>query len=129
MKPTLVNFFAAHVEWLGLKPGLKPTERRSFARWLIRSHPELVGPYRSEPALFRLTCQEVQRGGRLPTPSGIGEAILRRHAEALSRRFLSLPLAKRGTFQDFLNDILRQHPNERALKRFLASEPSKETSD
>jgi len=122
VKPSLGDFFAAHIEWLGVRSSLIPAERRTFARWVVRAHPELAKPYLSQPAEFRLICQEVHRGGKAPVPNGVGEKTLHRHAEALMRRYLSLPEAGRGRFREFLNDVLKQCPTERSLKRFLQTE-------
>jgi hypothetical protein len=119
VKPSLADFFAAHIEWLGARLNLVPAERRTFARWVVRAHPELAKPYLSQPAEFRLVCREVHRGGKASVPNGVGEKTLRRYAEALMRRYLSLPEAERGRFREFLNDVLKQCPTERSLKRFL----------
>jgi hypothetical protein len=119
MKPALADFYTAHLEWLGLRASLVREEKRAFALWATRTHPELIAPYRAEPASFRLMCQEVQRGGRMPFPKGIGEATLRRYAGDLMRHYRSLPEEGREKFQDFVNRILEECPTERALRRFL----------
>lgn len=119
MNSGFVGLHAAYVEWLGCRAGLKSSERRTFARWVVRAHPELAEPYRSRAAEFRLMCLEIQRGGRAPAQNGIGDATLRRYAPALTERYLLQPEPERGTFQDFVNAVLQQCRTERALKRFL----------
>ena len=126
-KPMLADFFVLHMEWLGLRSGLIPRERRSFARWVVRTHPEVATPYSAEPAAFRLTCAEIQRGGRTPAHVGIGDVALRRNAQALARVYLLRPTSERGTFRDFLNGVLERCRTPRALKRFL--ERSSQSSD
>lgn len=119
MSLSIINLYPIYIEWLGARPSLKRRERREFARWIIRVHPELAEPYRLRPAEFRLMCQEIQRGGRAAAQNGIGDATLRRYAPALTKLYLLQPEPERGTFQDFLNAVLQECRTERALKRFL----------
>ena len=119
MSLAITNLYPTYIEWLGTRPSLKGRERKEFARWVVRAHPELAEPYRLRPAEFRLMCLEIQRGGRSPVPTGIGDVTLRRYASALTQRYLLRPEPERGTFQDFLNAVLQQCQTERALKRFL----------
>lgn len=112
------RLFAALIEWRAARPKLAGSEKREFARWLLRIHPEIAAEFKGEPAQFRLTCRELQRGSALPNTRGIGEATLRRYAPALVRKYLSLQ--QRGTFLDFLNGVLERCQTEVALRLYLA---------
>lgn len=120
---TLSGLFSAHIEWSGCRTDLPPAERRNFARWVARVHPEIAAPYRSEPARFRLLCEEVRRGVMPMSRRGVGQRVLERHASALVGRYLAEPEETRGTFAVFLERIVAACATERALMRFLRMIP------
>lgn len=121
MNGVLQRFYAACVEWRGCRSSLPPRERRSFPRWVLRAHPEIAQYFRDEPARFRTTCREVERGMQLPRRPGIGQRTLEQHLPVLAQRWLMLPDGERGTFSAFLERVLVAYPTPRALERYVRS--------
>ncbi|MBI4450215.1 hypothetical protein HY634_04090 [Candidatus Uhrbacteria bacterium] len=119
MNGVLQRVYAAYVEWRGVRSSLPPRERRSFPRWMLRTHPEIASKFRDEPARFRLMCREVERGTKLPKRPSIGQRTLERHMPALADRWLALSDGERGTFPAFVSRVLAEHPTPRAIERWL----------
>ena len=117
---SLYRLYLAHVEWLGLRPTLEGQEHRYFVRWLCRAYPEVASGSTAELTYLRQQCREIQRGGKSPPRSGLTMATLKRHAPALTARYLA-EAAPRPSFAEFLEHVLRSCPTEDALKRFLGS--------
>lgn len=121
MSNVLPALYAARAEWFVGRSTLSPRERRSFPRWVLRAHPEIAEHFRDEPARFRTTCREVERGMQLPRLAGIGQRTLERHLPTLAQQWLALPDGERGTFPAFLERVLAEHPTPRSLERYVRS--------
>lgn len=119
----LRDFFAAYVEWSGVKKTLEGSERLKFERWLARVHPKLVQSCAHEPALLRQMCREVKGGGAMLQAKGIGMATLVKYAPVLSRRYRALSERSCRNFQEFLERVLREYPTRAAFLRYIAEEP------
>lgn len=118
----IYQFYLAHIEWLGQRRSLTVGERREFVRWLCRVHPELTESFRGQPGLLRAQCKEVARGGQVsPIQRGLSMVTLKRYAEALTARYLTITAVPRSTFSQFLQNVISECPTEDALKRFLGS--------
>lgn len=114
----LHELYAAHLEWLGIRSTLPSMERKQFVRWILRVYPA-IGVEHSELVKFRMMCQEIQRGGKVPRTKGIGEATVRNYAKPLSRVYQTL--TEKVPFQTFVNSVLSECQTERSLRRFLAN--------
>jgi hypothetical protein len=118
---SLYRLHVAHLEWLGIRSTLKGQEHRHFERWLCRAYSEIVPKDIARLTHLRQQCREVHRGVRPPPDrTGLSMTTLKRHAEALTTRYLLVP-TPRPTFADFLEDVLKKCLTEDALKRFLSS--------
>ncbi len=119
-KPSIESFFAAYLEWVGLKSGLKGQQKRFFYRWACVMHPELWKPYIGQPALFRAQCMEVVRGMATPRAArSLGEKTLKKFAPQLVAKYMSVSEESRGAFQDFLDKVLKNYETVKSLERFL----------
>ncbi len=116
---TLDKLWMAHAEWLGKRSTLTGPEKRYFHRWVLSSYPEFQRAARTEPALFRQECLQVQRGFAFPKQRGIGKATLERYARPLLDRYLLEREIQKVKFTEFLERVLAECKTERALRRYL----------